>query len=218
VSVVSPSLAPQHPGHRSRQSKTSSKSPQSARFGTSSQRATAELPGQQRIGGDNSAAGQAEAQGRVVGAAASGSGKKGRERGEVLTNLVEFQFAKKDEPVYAVRTRALDVGQRHVTCETTGYVVCAAAVSAREEAAQGCCRVEERVQGAVRVCSTAFFAVLVLPLGCVLWQFLISFILQYILLFKFSIMLRPCVLYYSMTKRMQLRGCAVQHCFPLMRR
>jgi hypothetical protein len=104
----------------------------------------------------NPAAGHAEAQGRLVGAAASGSGKKGRERGEVLTNLVEFQFAKKDEPVYAVRTRALDVGQRHVTCETTGYVVCAAAVSAREEAAQGCCRVEERVQGAVRVCSTAF--------------------------------------------------------------
>ena len=89
-----------------------------------------------------------------------------------------------------------------MTCEATGYVVGTAAVSAREEAAQGCCRVEERVQGAVRVWSIPFYAVHFVLLGFVLCQFVISCILQRILLFKFAMTLRPCVLYYLMTKRM----------------
>jgi hypothetical protein len=127
LSAASLSLAAQLPSHSSRHSNSSSNStnphppapaspsspsftPKSARQSNLSHRATAELPGQHRSGASGAARGQVEADGRVGG----GSGKKGRERGEVLTNLVEFQFAKKEEPVYAVRRRAVELWQWHL--------------------------------------------------------------------------------------------------------
>jgi hypothetical protein len=56
-------------------------------------------------GGGNDASdhsGGVEAKGRCAG----GSGKKGRDRGEVLTNVVEFQFAKKEEQTHSVSRHA----------------------------------------------------------------------------------------------------------------
>jgi hypothetical protein len=84
------------------------------------------------------------------GTAVLGSGKKGKGRGEVLTSVFEFQFAKKEAPAFDVCGAVFDLDHCRMAYKCAGRFICTTAISARKAAAQSCSCLEERVQGVVR--------------------------------------------------------------------
>jgi hypothetical protein len=146
----SPSLT-SHSGHRSHRLQIPANSfnpspppspssrPRSARQSKASHRAASPPHGPLNSGGQGpaSAALAADAPARSGGgAAAIASAKKGKGRGEVLTSMVEFQFAKKEAPSYAV-SAGMCFGRDdcRLTCDVAGRVLRPAAFCARKAAA-----------------------------------------------------------------------------------